>query len=162
MATKKAVKKKAPAKAKAKTRPKAKPRRKAATGRPSVMTTETIRKLEEAFLMGCTDRESCLFADISMSTLYQYGQDNPAFSDRKETLKENPILLARGVQLKELMDGNSAIAQKVLDRKEGSKLAVTGKDGGPLSGVLAIPTSPMDWATIALAHQNALKLDDSE
>lgn len=35
----------------------------------------------------------------------------------------------------------------------------TGKDGGPISGVLAVPTSPDDWATIAMAHQNALKQD---
>lgn len=52
----------------------------------------------------------------------------------------NPVIIARDLGLRDGMEH-------------------TGKDGGPISGVLAIPTSPDDWATIAKAHQNALKQD---
>lgn len=97
------------------------------------MTEATVNKLEEAFLMGCPDLEACLFAGITKQTLYNYQEKNPAFVDRKEALKQNPFMKARKVQLDDLNDGNSAIAQAVLTRKEGSKLSVGNTDGTPLT-----------------------------
>jgi len=97
--------------------------------RPSRMTDETLRKLEQAFLMGCPDTEACLYADIAPSTLYKYAAENEEFSERKETLKQNPFMKARKIQMDDLNDGSSAIAQKVLERKEGSKINVSGNVG---------------------------------
>lgn len=57
-------------------------------GRPTVMTEEMIRKLELLFAKGLTDREACLIADLSPSTLYDYCTANPEFAERKELLKE--------------------------------------------------------------------------
>ena len=74
--------------------------------------------------MGCTDAEACVFAGIGKRTLYDYQEANPEFSHQKEVLKTNPQLQAKKIQMKDLEDGNSAIAQKVLDRKEGSKVTV--------------------------------------
>jgi hypothetical protein len=92
-----------------------------------------VQKLEQAFLMGCTDMEACLAADISPRTLYTYCEQNPEFSQRKEVLKQNPVMLARGVVLEAIRDDRDVTAaQKLLDRKEGSKVAVTGANGGPL------------------------------
>lgn len=45
-------------------------------GKPSVMTTETLAKLRQAFLMGCCDREVCLYAEIGLQTLYDYQKRN--------------------------------------------------------------------------------------
>ena len=59
----------------------------AETGRPTVVTPEVLRKLEEAFANAFTDKEACLYADIAPSTLYLYCQNNPDFSERKEILK---------------------------------------------------------------------------
>ena len=101
-------------------------------GRPTKMTSDTLAKLEHAFLMGCSDPEACLYADIVPSTLYRYQESNPEFSERKETLKQNPVMKARGVILEALAEGDVNTAHKVIDRKEGSKLAVTGADGGPI------------------------------
>lgn len=84
-------------------------------GRPTVMTDEVIRKLEEVFALGGTDLEACLFADISKSTLYDYQVANPAFVERKEKLKEQPILKARQTVVKSL--DNSQSAQWYLERK---------------------------------------------
>lgn len=96
------------------------------------MTAETIKKLEDAFLLGCTDLEACFAAGISHETLYAYCRANPEFSDRKEALKQNPVHKARSVILNALDDGDVSTAHKLIDRKEGSKVAVTGANGGPL------------------------------
>lgn len=45
--------------------------------------------------MGCTDKEACLFANIAPSSLYNYQQENAEFLERKELLKESPVLKAR-------------------------------------------------------------------
>jgi hypothetical protein len=110
------------------------------------MTEATLQKLEQAFLMGCTDQEACLYANIVPSTLYAYGAENPEFSERKETLKQNPYMKARGVILGALDDNDVATAHKVIDRREGSKVALTGADGGPLIArierVIVRPSDP--------------------
>jgi hypothetical protein len=64
-------------------------------GRPTIMTPDIVNKLEEIFAIGGTDEEACFYADISKQTLYNYQDKNPEFVDRKEALKETPILLAR-------------------------------------------------------------------
>jgi hypothetical protein len=102
-------------------------------GRPTVMTPETLSKLEEAFLLGCTDLEACFAADIGETTLYRYIEANPEFRDRKEALKQNPVWKARGVIMDALEAKDVATANKIIDRKEGSKVAVTGAGGGPVA-----------------------------
>ena len=85
-------------------------------GRPTVITEEVIRKLEEAFTYGCTDLEACLMADIGKTALYDYQQNNPAFTERKELLKHNPVMLAR----KTVVDGleeDPELALKFLEPK---------------------------------------------
>lgn len=64
-------------------------------GRPNIITQDVLNKLEEAFALGCTDTEACLFADISPKTLYNYQEKNPEFVQRKNDLKETPFLIAR-------------------------------------------------------------------
>ena len=51
--------------------------------RPTKMTGEAVSKLEKAFLMGCTDLEACVYAEISKHCLYRYEEKNPEFRDRK-------------------------------------------------------------------------------
>lgn len=64
-------------------------------GRPTVMTEETVNKLEEGFAMGFTDEEACLYANISKQTLYDYCKKNEGYTDRKEELKNHPRILAK-------------------------------------------------------------------
>ena len=77
-------------------------------GRPTVMTPLVISKLEEVFAIGGTDKEACFYADISHQTLYDYQEKHPEFVERKEALKEKPILKARQTVVKALDDPNSA------------------------------------------------------
>lgn len=99
------------------------------------MTPEVIAKLEEAFAWGCTDREACLWADIAVQTLYLYQEKNPEFIERKASLKETPIMVARK-SVVQGMKKDSDLSLKFLERKKKDEFSLrselTGKDGKAL------------------------------
>jgi len=103
-------------------------------GRPTVMTDNVIRLLESAFLVGATDLEACVHADISKTALYEYCQKNDEFAERKETLKNQPTLKAKIIVSSALDDKDLNTAHRVIDRKEGTKVKqeITGANGGPV------------------------------
>lgn len=107
------------------------------TGRPTSMTQETIDKLEQAFSLGCSDKEACLFANISTQTLYDYQHNHPEFIDRKELLKEKQVLKARSIITKAINDGDKDMAKWYLERKKkkefSTRIESTGADGEPLN-----------------------------
>lgn len=86
-------------------------------GRPTVMTDDTVNKLEQAFSLGCSDTEACLFADISRQTLYDYQKIHPEFIDRKALLKDKLILKARTVVAEALNNKDKDTAKWYLERK---------------------------------------------
>ena len=94
-------------------------------GRPTVVTQDVIRKLETAFMVGCTDLEACCAADISSTALYEHCKRFPEFAERKETLKNRPVMKAKMIVDKALDEDDLPTAHKVIDRKEGSKVDVT-------------------------------------
>lgn len=109
------------------------------------MTAEVIAKLDHAFSMGCSDLESCMYADVSQATLYRYQETHEEFRERKEVLKSNPIMLARSVLIDALADGDVNTAHKMIDRKEGSKVNVdhSTSDGSMRPTVIQlVPVSP--------------------
>lgn len=85
------------------------------SGRPSIMTPKIIDKLREAFMMGCSDREACIYADIANQTLYNYQQEHPEFLEQKTTYKTNPLLKARKTIFDNL--GEVKTAQWYMERK---------------------------------------------
>lgn len=92
-------------------------------GRPTIMTPETISKLEEIFSLGGSDEEACFFAGIGKSTLYNYQKECPEFVERKEALKETPILKARRTVIKSLEEPNHAF--RFLERKKRGEFGPT-------------------------------------
>ena len=86
-------------------------------GRPTVMTEDTIHKLEYAFMRGLTDLEACLYANISKSTLYNYCEENPEFMDRKEELKQHPTAKARLNVTEAIEKGDTDLSKWYLERK---------------------------------------------
>ena len=84
-------------------------------GRPTVVTDEVLKKLEYVFALGGTDKEACFYANISHQTLYSYQEKHPEFTERKEELKNNPVLKAKETIMKSLKDPK--IAQWYLERK---------------------------------------------
>ncbi|MBK8871579.1 MAG: hypothetical protein IPN19_11205 [Elusimicrobia bacterium] len=90
-------------------------------GRPSVVTPPVLAKLQHAFGMGCSDKEACLFADISMDALYNYQNKNPGFAEWKALLKEKPVLKARSTVIENLAEIGTA--QWYLERKTKGEFA---------------------------------------
>ncbi len=112
------------------------PEPKGAGGRPLAVTPEVLSKLEEAFLLGCTDEEACLVADISRATLYNYQKDHPEFIERKEELKERPVYIARK-SVVDALEKDPKLSLDYLQRKKKGEFAIrvenTGADGAPLN-----------------------------
>ena len=104
-------------------------------GRPPKITPDVVKKLEEAFAMGCTDIEACLYADITKATLYNYQNKYPEFIDRKEQLKETPVLKARKAVVNALAKDHE-FSLKYLERKKKDEFSLrvenTGANGGAL------------------------------
>ena len=85
--------------------------------RPTVMTPETIDKLEQAFLNGASDKEAIFQAGISESTFYDYYKGNSEFSERKEGLKSQVKYRARKNVVDAINDGDKTLSQWYLERK---------------------------------------------
>lgn len=111
-------------------------------GRPTIMTPDMVNKLEQAFSMGCSDLEACLYAGISKQTLYNYQAKNPEFVDRKEQLKEQLVLKARTVIANALNNKDENTAKWYLERKAKKEFStrqeVTGEDGAPIVPTIEI------------------------
>ena len=86
-------------------------------GRPTVMTPETLKKLEYGFLKGMNDLECCLYADISRQALYDYCNKNPEFTDRKEALKKRPAIAAKLNITEAIESGDVELSKWYLERR---------------------------------------------
>ena len=118
-------------------------------GRPTVMTPETIARLEDGFLKGMTDKEACLYADIAMATLYNYGEKFPDFLERKEMLKENVKLHARINIAENIIEKkDKLLSQWFMERKVKDEFSlrneITGKDGEAIKAKLDLSSIPTD------------------
>lgn len=85
-------------------------------GKPTVMTPDTLQKLEDAFTLGLSDRKACAYAGISNQTLYNYQKENPEFVERKEDLKLRPDLKAQQTIVQNL--GDPQHAWRWLEKKD--------------------------------------------
>lgn len=54
-----------------------------------------VRKLKDAFALGCTIAEACLYAEIGRTTFYATFKDMPDLLNEFEALQESPMILAR-------------------------------------------------------------------
>lgn len=89
-------------------------------GQPTIMTPETVKVLEDGFLMGLNDSEACLYAGISKQTLYNYQHKHPEYVDRKEHLKDNirmraKLNVARSIESSDVTDSKWYLERKARD-----------------------------------------------
>jgi hypothetical protein len=100
-------------------------------GRPTVMTPEVIRKIEEIAALDGTIAEMALFAGIHQDTIYAHMKADPEFSERIKTLRETPVLKARRTIVASLADPVHAF--KYVERKKrkefGANVDVQRDDG---------------------------------
>ncbi len=83
-----------------------------------VLNADCLRRLEDAFSLGCSDAEACCFAGITLQVFQEHLKADPAFKDRREILKQRPQLLARQTVFKALKE-DPQIALEYLDRVGG-------------------------------------------
>lgn len=70
---------------------------------------EKTTKLDQAFAIGCSDKEACGYAEITEAQLYYYQKEiNPEFVVKKEELKDKPILKAKQTVVRDLDKVESA------------------------------------------------------
>lgn len=84
--------------------------------RPTKLDSLTIKKLEEAFVLGASINEACFNANISKQTYYNWREENPELFDRFEQLRLAPILKARKCVVNAL-EKNPTLAMRYLERK---------------------------------------------
>lgn len=101
-----------------------------AMARPTVMTDAVVQKLEEAFALGCTDGEACIYAGISRRTLGYYCEDKPEFLHRKEDLKTTPVLKARKVIVDAIEGGDANTARWMVEKLDGKAKQAVELGGG--------------------------------
>lgn len=82
------------------------------------MTEETIKKLEDGFIQGLSDREASLYANITPQTLYNYCKEYPDFLERKELLKESVKLRAKQNVAGGINKGDKPLSQWYLERRD--------------------------------------------
>jgi hypothetical protein len=64
-------------------------------GRPTKMTAEVVRKLEDAFKFGATVTEACFLSDISREMFYQHYRLDQVFSDKIERARSWLVITAK-------------------------------------------------------------------
>lgn len=105
-------------------------------GRPTAITDSVLQKLEEAFAIGASDREACLIADISPTTLYEYQKTHTEFTERKTLLKDLPKYRAR-TTVNKFLSTDPDIAKWYLERKAkdefSTRVESTGAEGKPVN-----------------------------
>ena len=116
------------------------------TGRKQVIDDAVLQKLNQAFSLGCSDEEAASFAEIAVSTIYNYQKKNPDFLEWKQQLKEKPILKARNTVVKSLDDPKIALEYLKAKKKDefGQRMEITGTDGTalapPIINILPVQT----------------------
>ena len=74
------------------------------------------KDVKYAISMGSTDSEACYYAGVSKQSFYRYVSKNPNLSARLETLRHNPIFLARESVIKGF-EKNPKLALTYLEMK---------------------------------------------
>lgn len=86
-------------------------------GRPKKITEEKLRLLKEGFLKDLTDEQACQYADVKLSTFYDYQAANPEFSEQKKLWKTNIGLKAKINIAAAIEDGDKELSKWYAERK---------------------------------------------
>ena len=86
-------------------------------GRPTVITKETVRKLEQAFKDGLSVSEACFVSGIGKRTFYDHKASDTTFAHNMELAKAYVTLRAKKVVVQAIDSGNLTAAKWYLERK---------------------------------------------
>jgi hypothetical protein len=75
-----------------------------AGGRPTKIDVGVVALLIQAFCMGWSDTQACIFAEIDRSTYYRHMKTDPEFSNKINKAKQNILTLSTNAIFKLLSD----------------------------------------------------------
>jgi hypothetical protein len=87
-------------------------------GRPSKMTVDVVRKLEDAFKFGATITEACYLSGISREMFYQYYRSDQEFSDKIERARSWLVITAKHNVAKAVMNGDIKSSVWLLEKRD--------------------------------------------
>lgn len=103
-------------------------------GRPTVIDDAVLAKLQQAFQMGFTMREACVWANIAVSTYYDYRNSHEGFAEQVEEWRQNPVLKARSTLYNNLDKIDTA--RWFLERKKKKEFSTRTEFEGDIGVVL--------------------------
>lgn len=86
-------------------------------GRPTVFDRDTVRKLEQAFAIGCTVEEACSVSGVSRSAYYKRLEDDQSFMDKIERARLYMVIQARHTVAQAVIHGDIKTSMWYLERK---------------------------------------------
>jgi len=101
-------------------------------GRPSKMTADVVRKLEEAFQFGATVSEACHLSDISREMFYQHYRSNQDFSDKIEKARSWLAVRAKHNVATAIMNGDIKSSVWLLEKRDSLPTATIEQEIPPL------------------------------
>jgi len=99
-------------------------------GRPSKLSPEVVKKLEEAFSIDATVSEACYYCDISRETFYNWMKADKELFDRLERMRQKPVLKARQVVVNGIKNDKDFALRYLTKKKKsefGDKLELGGE-----------------------------------
>jgi hypothetical protein len=93
-------------------------------GRPTVFDYDAVRKLEQAFAIGCTVDEACSISGVSRSAYYKKLEDDSYFMNKMERAKLFMIIQARHTVFKAIQAGDVKTSMWYLERKRRDEFGV--------------------------------------
>ncbi len=111
-------------------------------GRPALITESVVNKIKEGFSHGFSVDNTCIWADISKQTFYDYCKKHPEFLDYCKSLQKKPLIKSILVINKALNEGDVSTAKWYAERKAKDEFSlrneITGEDGEPIKQELKI------------------------
>lgn len=118
----------------------------AEVGRPTKMTEDVIRKIEEVAALDGSVAEMAFYANVHPDTVYAWLKENKDFSDRINALRNKPVLLARQTVVKAVKDDPN-MAMRYLEKKR-SKEFVT-RTEVENTGDIGLKIKPTQYARVS-------------
>ena len=87
-------------------------------GRPTKMTAEVVRKLEDAFKFGATVSEACYLSSISREMFYQHFRSDQEFSDKIERARSWLAITAKHNIAIAIMNGDIKSSVWLIEKRD--------------------------------------------
>ena len=84
------------------------------------MTPDALQKLTQVFALDGSVEEACYYADISVSTYYNWIKKKPELLEGFDRIRNKPILAAR-MEVVKGIDNNPEFALRFLERKRSNE-----------------------------------------